>query len=128
MMAKKCVNPDVLALSRFDKIIDEIGWKVNSGDTIQTNIISTSYGFKWVKDERYSPPYTYEFDSALAYEAAKHDASKVVSFLKRSGYTVIRSTSNQIMKFGGIGSGFPEMEVYAKAITITAVKDDSCEW
>lgn len=74
------------------------------------------FGFKWTEDG------WYEWNSEAAHKAAKEARDKAAKDLKQEGCRVrIGSSSNQLVKVGGIGTGHPEIEHIVTVYKLTVL-------
>lgn len=81
------------------------------------------YGFKWVRDNRYNPPYWYEYDGAKSKKKALIARNKRAKELRAQGYTVVSKTMrSQLLSMGGIGSGRPHVTLVVNVPILTAFK------
>lgn len=87
---------------------------------IQEIFNSINYGFEWTGE---GASRWYSWDEVAAEAKAKAERDALAKELKAKGYSVKKfSSGKNLMSRGGIGSGNPHIEVYAKSFGLNAWK------
>ena len=83
----------------------------------QATFSATDYTFRWAKDS--DGEWWYEYDPAEGAKIARRERDAYCKQLKAEGYRPRKfSLGAQLRSFGGIGSGYPHIEVHSKCFGV----------